>query len=472
MPAAWAIRPQFGSRPKSAVLTSGELAIARATRSASLGVAAPRASIRPAPRRALAVGDDLERELEQDRVEQARRAAARPPRRSPAAGPCRWCDICPSTVIRSKEASTAPRRAASGSLTMASVCTKQSMVAKPGSIIPAPLAWAESVTPPARTQQRFGPRSVVMIASENAAPPASDSSAATRRFRRARRRRRAARRSSRSRRRRRRAGSTPSAVGAALLHRDGVAVALLAGRGVGVARVDDRRADRAGVAALAADADRRRGGGVAGQQQRRGHLRRSRRRRSRRRSRRSSFSPQATPGGPEARAQARSARAPRRPAGGSTQRERKNEGIAPRYSLLAHRSPSSSSSPSIRLRFWIACPAAPFQRLSIAREDEDPPAAVDGRVDPAEVRVADLAHAGRAVDHLDERLAGVALGVEGARASAAIELAARRHVTGDQLALVERQQMRDEGERAVRARRRARRAPARSRARGDGPSVP
>ena len=77
MPAAWAIRPQFGSRPSSAVLTSGELAIARATRSASSSSAAP-VDLDPAdPGRALAVGDDLERELQQDRVEQA--LGQRPP---------------------------------------------------------------------------------------------------------------------------------------------------------------------------------------------------------------------------------------------------------------------------------------------------------------------------------------------------------------------------------------------------------
>ena len=73
-------------------------------------------------------------------------------------------DICPSTVIRSNEPSTAWRRAASGSEICASVCTKQSMVAKPGWIIPAPFAWAEIVTPPALTLRFFGERSVVMIA--------------------------------------------------------------------------------------------------------------------------------------------------------------------------------------------------------------------------------------------------------------------------------------------------------------------
>ena len=52
------------------------------------------------------------------------------------------------------------------------------MVAKPGSIIPAPLAWAESVTPPALTVQCLGPLSVVMIDRANSSPPRSERAAA------------------------------------------------------------------------------------------------------------------------------------------------------------------------------------------------------------------------------------------------------------------------------------------------------
>ena len=83
--------------------------------------------------------------------------------------------IWPSTVIRLKEASTAARSSAAGSATTASVWTKQSIVAMSGSIIPAPLAWAERVTPPARRVQRFAQRSVVVIASEKALPPSAES---------------------------------------------------------------------------------------------------------------------------------------------------------------------------------------------------------------------------------------------------------------------------------------------------------
>jgi hypothetical protein len=68
----------------------------------------------------------------------------------------------------------AERSAASGSGTSASVWTKQSRVAKPGSIIPAPLACAEMVTPPARTAHRFGLLSVVMIACAKSSPPSAD----------------------------------------------------------------------------------------------------------------------------------------------------------------------------------------------------------------------------------------------------------------------------------------------------------
>jgi hypothetical protein len=45
------------------------------------------------------------------------------------------------------------------------------MVAKPGSIIPAPFAWAETVTAPLRSVTAFGLLSVVMIASVNLRPP-------------------------------------------------------------------------------------------------------------------------------------------------------------------------------------------------------------------------------------------------------------------------------------------------------------
>ena len=83
--------------------------------------------------------------------------------------------IWPSTVIRLKEVSTARRSAASGSASVASVWTKQSIVAMFGSIIPAPFAWAERVTPSRVRVQCLDQRSVVEIASVKAAPPSGES---------------------------------------------------------------------------------------------------------------------------------------------------------------------------------------------------------------------------------------------------------------------------------------------------------
>ncbi len=79
----------------------------------------------------------------------------------------------PSTVIRSKEPAQAARSAPSGSASSASVCTKQSIVAKPGWIIPAPFACAETVTPSSRSVQLLRQRSVVQIASAKESPPSA-----------------------------------------------------------------------------------------------------------------------------------------------------------------------------------------------------------------------------------------------------------------------------------------------------------
>src|SRR3954463_1668194 len=86
-PTACAIRPQFGSPPLSAALTSAAFATPRASRS----TATPSVPLPPPPRaaarappgaagapRALAVADDLEPELAQQRVE--RRAEREPGR--------------------------------------------------------------------------------------------------------------------------------------------------------------------------------------------------------------------------------------------------------------------------------------------------------------------------------------------------------------------------------------------------------
>jgi len=81
-------------------------------------------------------------------------------------------DSWPSTEIRSNERLTQTLNSNSHVCAdiAASVCTKHSNVANPGEIIPAPFAWAVTVTAPdgsaTRTRARFSNASVVWIASE------------------------------------------------------------------------------------------------------------------------------------------------------------------------------------------------------------------------------------------------------------------------------------------------------------------
>ncbi len=68
-----------------------------------------------------------------------------------------------------------------------------------------------------------------------------------------------------------------------------------------------------------------------------------------------------------------------------------------------HSSPSVSGSPSIRFRSCTAWPAAPFQRLSMARHGEHA-AAGDRPVHPRAVGAAHVGGVGRLVDDVHERL--------------------------------------------------------------------
>ena len=64
--------------------------------------------------------------------------------------------------------------------------------------------------------------------------------------------------------------------------------------------------------------------------------------------------------------------------------------------------------------------------------------------DAADVRLADVAHAGRRGGELDERLVRVSVGVQRLEASEVVDRLGRSHVAADELALVERHEMRDE----------------------------
>ena len=88
-----------------------------------------------------------------------------------------FVDSCPSTEMRSKErlTQTPSSSSAVSGASAASVCTKQSIVAKAGSIIPAPLACALRRTVPdgssTSSVARLANASVVRIASLNASSP-------------------------------------------------------------------------------------------------------------------------------------------------------------------------------------------------------------------------------------------------------------------------------------------------------------
>ena len=149
------MRPQFGSAPCSAVFTSGELATARAQRSTT-SPPPPRTTTRPI-RRAPSPSRTI-------RIASIRSSASSAsPRRSSSslsgatATPLApeqiritvsFVDSWPSTEMRSNErlTQTPSSSSAVSGASAASVCTKQSIVANAGSIIPAPLHWPLSRT--------------------------------------------------------------------------------------------------------------------------------------------------------------------------------------------------------------------------------------------------------------------------------------------------------------------------------------
>ena len=170
-------------------------------------------------------------------------------------------------------------------------------------------------------------------------------------------------------------------LGGRVPHRQRVAVALLAGGGVGVPGVDEtariapasRSPGRPGRARR-----RRRCGseparsGPVGVADHHADVRLA-----------TALQPAGDTGGPEARREL--GRLELLDAGrGVTQRDGRS------LRRVRSRVPSPSGSPSIRFRFWIACQAAPFQRLSIAANTIARPAARPAPRDPADIGVADV----------------------------------------------------------------------------------
>ena len=179
-PTACTIRPQLGSPPCSAAFTSGELATARATALDALARArrarAPARSARaPSPSATIITASCAQQRVE--RLAEAQlvlalgrdaHAARRP---STSGSRCRSSRAGRRPTTRSKERFThTPEQQVRrlGARAAASVCTKHSIVAKRGEIMPAPLHWALRRTVPdgscTSRLARFSKRSVVWIA--------------------------------------------------------------------------------------------------------------------------------------------------------------------------------------------------------------------------------------------------------------------------------------------------------------------
>src|SRR5258706_6268085 len=190
-PIACTTRPQFGSPPKSAVLTSAEFATERATRSASRSLRAPRTAtvaslVTPSPSRA-------RRSQSSALASSSRRSNSRA-RREPTpigvlpAAPLASTStvslvlVSPSMVSALKVASAAPRsaRRRSAGSTARSVARYASIVAMRGMIMPAPFAIPASAKPRPRRWTSFATVSVVRIASAARSKPRGESASTAR----------------------------------------------------------------------------------------------------------------------------------------------------------------------------------------------------------------------------------------------------------------------------------------------------
>ena len=161
LPAAPAMRPQFGSRPWAAALTRLDETTARATARASASSRAPVTAAVMSVRRALAVGRLLARQVPRDRLDRRARERPRPatgldrrgPRapRTPGRRRCRSCSCRHRPRAGSRSAPRPAGAAPTGprAPTVASVRMTDSIVAICGWIIPTPLA-----TPLTRTVDR------------------------------------------------------------------------------------------------------------------------------------------------------------------------------------------------------------------------------------------------------------------------------------------------------------------------------
>ena len=368
-PTAWAMRPQLGSPPWSAALTSGELATARATAS-TVGSWPPLTTTRPT-RRAPSPSRTISSASRRSTA-----SSASPKRSSSSDSGAIFTPLAPlairiavslveswpSTEMRSKERFThtpSSRSAVSGS-SAASVWTKQSIVAKLGRDHPGALglrgqahgaarqrdvdrsALREQVGGADRVAERLGPVGRELPAR---AEHALDDEVG---------RQRHADHAGGGDRDALRVDADRHRRGA--LHLRGVVDAAAPGGRVRVAGVGHDRAQRVEPAALLA--------------QHHGRGEHARAREARRAHRLGRIGDEQAEVGAAARLQ------PAGDAGGAEALRQRVVGLGRvlgQRDPAAHASPSLSSRPNIRLRFCTACDAAPFHRLSIAENTSTRP---------------------------------------------------------------------------------------------------
>ena len=403
------------------------------------------------PPRALAVGHDLDRELAQQRVDRLaehaarRRSPARPPRprrRSRARTPCRWWTAGRPRVMRSKErfTHTPVSRSRVSASSAASVCdeaehrrearrdhARRPSPARRAARVPRRQRHLEAgaLGPAVARQDRA--REVVGAVAEQPRSAVAHARSATRS----------------------RGSSMPitpvDATPTCAASTPSASAAAAASRARSRARAGRRR--RSSSREFATTARRRSRSRLARHDHRRADARVGGEARGRHRVRLVAdtarprrapvgLSPAATP-------------AARKPAGSAAGRARVTcrRRVAPSGSGRSSAStsatrPSVSSEPQhqVEVLHRLAGGALP-EVVDRGEHQRAPGGRLHGRVDAADVGVAHVAHAGRPVRQLDERLAGVGV-LEAARSSSAVRARSRRHVAGREQPLVERQQVR------------------------------
>jgi hypothetical protein len=176
VPTAASTRPQLGSLPNTAALNRLERVTARATATAASSVPAPTTVTAMSWLAPSASATSARASCAHASVTASASCSGvgrTPDAPDASSATVSFVDMHPSESTRSNVTRVAARRAASASpaVQSASVVSTQSMVARPGASIPAPLAMPPTDQPSRSTTTVFATESVVMIATAASCPP-------------------------------------------------------------------------------------------------------------------------------------------------------------------------------------------------------------------------------------------------------------------------------------------------------------